>query len=89
MSAVLPTAQRLVVTQQTFFPFTQFTAANPAPNSGVHRFIYALYTQPPNFNTVGFQSVGMELQTANWNVSIHPCHQLKPLSGAGKKLTTK
>ena len=69
MSAVLPTAQRLTVTQQTFFPFTPFTAPNPAPNTGVHRFIYALYTQPPNFNTVGFQSVGMELQTANWNVS--------------------
>ncbi|KAK0741536.1 phosphatidylethanolamine-binding protein [Schizothecium vesticola] len=69
MSAVLPTAQRLTVTQQTFFPFTPFTAPNPAPNTGVHRFIYALYTQPPNFNTVGFQSVGMELQTANWNLS--------------------
>ncbi|KAK1834963.1 phosphatidylethanolamine-binding protein [Podospora conica] len=69
MSAVLPTAQRLTVTQQTFFPFTPFTAPSPRPNTGVHRFIYALYTQPPNFNTVGFESVGMELQTANWNLS--------------------
>lgn len=67
-STVLPSAQRLAVPmgQQ---PFTPFMNPNPAPNTGVHRFIYALYSQPARFNTAGFESVGMETQTANWNVS--------------------
>lgn len=70
MSSVLPTAQRLTVAPQNFFPHTQFTPAAPLANTGVHRFIYALYVQPPQFNTASFASVGMELETSNWNVSV-------------------
>ncbi|KAK1753592.1 phosphatidylethanolamine-binding protein 4 [Echria macrotheca] len=69
MSSVLTTAQRLAVSPQVFFPFTPFTQPNPQPNTGIHRFIYALYVQPARFNTVGFESVGMEQETANWNLS--------------------
>ncbi|KAK5655139.1 hypothetical protein OQA88_6038 [Cercophora sp. LCS_1] len=69
MSSVLPTAQRLTVAPQNFAPHTQFTPPAPLANTGVHRFIYALYTQPPRFNTASFASVGMELETANWNLS--------------------
>jgi len=74
-STVLPTAQRLVIQANSLRPFTNFTEPNPMPNTGVHRFIYALYTQPARFNTAGFESVGMESETANWNVSItaFPC----------------
>ncbi|KAK0702239.1 phosphatidylethanolamine-binding protein [Lasiosphaeris hirsuta] len=68
-STLLATAQRLAVPTGRFFPFTQFTQANPMPNSGIHRFIYALYTQPARFNNAGFDSVGMEAETANWNLS--------------------
>ena len=70
-STVLPTAQRLAVADSAFHPFTPFTNPNPAPNTGVHRFIYALYVQPARFNTVGFESVGMESETQNWNVGSH------------------
>lgn len=69
-SDILRTAQRLTVTPQRFFPFTPFTPPNPQPNTGVHRFIYALYTQPSRFDTAGFESVGMDRNTANWNVSF-------------------
>ena len=68
-SDILPTASRLTVAANRFFPFTQFTPPNPQPNTGVHRFIYALYTQPSRFDTVGFESVGMDPATQNWNVS--------------------
>jgi len=72
MSDILRTAQRLTVSPTRFFPFTPFTAPNPMPNTGVHRFIYALYTQPSRFDTAGFESVGMEAATQNWNVSWMP-----------------
>ncbi|KAK4108045.1 PEBP-like protein, partial [Canariomyces notabilis] len=67
-STVLSTAQLLGLPtgQQAFTPFTN---PNPAPNTGVHRFIYALYTQPARFNNAGFESVGMETETSNWNLS--------------------
>ncbi|KAK0650012.1 phosphatidylethanolamine-binding protein [Cercophora newfieldiana] len=68
-SDILRTAQRLTVSPNRFFPFTPFTAPNPQPNTGVHRFIYALYTQPSRFDNAGFQSVGMDPNTANWNLS--------------------
>jgi len=68
-SDILPTASRLTVAANRFFPFTQFTPPNPQPNTGVHRFIYALYTQPSRFDTVGFESVGMDPATQNWNLS--------------------
>jgi len=68
-STVLPTAQRLAVPSGQLRPFTPFTSPDPAPNTGVHRYIYALYTQPARFNTAGFESVGMEAATENWNVS--------------------
>ena len=68
-SPVLATAQRLIVSPERFFPFTNFTQPSPMANTGVHRFIYALYTQPARFNTAGFDSVGMEAETQNWNVS--------------------
>ncbi|KAK0614738.1 phosphatidylethanolamine-binding protein [Immersiella caudata] len=68
-SDILPTASRLTVAANRFFPFTQFTPPNPQPNTGVHRFIYALYTQPSRFDTVGFESVGMDRATQNWNLS--------------------
>ncbi|KAK3323874.1 phosphatidylethanolamine-binding protein [Cercophora scortea] len=68
-SSVLPSAQRLVVQTGSFAPFTPFTAPNPAPSSGVHRFIYALYKQPANFSAAGFETAGMEPETGNWNLS--------------------
>jgi len=68
-STVLTTAQRLSIPEANRRPFTPFTAPTPDANSGVHRFIYALYTQPARFNTAGFESVGMEAATANWNLS--------------------
>lgn len=68
-STVLSTAQRLSIQSGQSRPFTQFTNPNPEPNTGVHRFIYALYVQPARFNTAGFESVGMEAETSNWNVS--------------------
>ncbi|KAM7184065.1 Phosphatidylethanolamine-binding protein PEBP [Rhypophila sp. PSN 637] len=68
-STLLPTAQKLTVLTAQFQPFTRFVEPNPQPNTGVHRFIYALYTQPAQFNTIGFESVGMEAETANWNLS--------------------
>lgn len=68
-SEILRGAQRLTVAPNRFFPFTPFTAPNPQPNTGVHRFIYALYTQPSRFDTAGFESVGMEAATQNWNLS--------------------
>ncbi len=69
-SAVLTTAQRLAIPPANFRPFTTFTNPNPQPNTGVHRFIYALYTQPVRFNNVGFETA-MEAETANWNVRIN------------------
>jgi hypothetical protein len=71
-SDILRTASRLTVAPNRFFPFTPFTAPNPMPNTGVHRFIYALYTQPSRFDNIGFESVGMEAATQNWNVSWAP-----------------
>jgi hypothetical protein len=68
-STVLPTAQLIAVPSGQFRPFTPFTNPDPAPGTGVHRFIYALYIQPSRFNTAGFESVGMEAETQNWNVS--------------------
>ncbi|KAK4448797.1 phosphatidylethanolamine-binding protein [Podospora aff. communis PSN243] len=68
-SDILPTASRLTVAANRFFPFTQFTPPNPQPNTGVHRFIYALYTQPSRFDNIGFESVGMDRNTQNWNLS--------------------
>jgi hypothetical protein len=68
-STVLPTAQLIAVPSGQFRPFTPFTNPDPAPDTGVHRFIYALYIQPSRFNTAGFESVGMEAETQNWNVS--------------------
>jgi hypothetical protein len=80
-STVLPTAQLLAVPNGQFRPFTPFTIPNPSPNTGVHRFIYALYTQPARFNTAGFESVGMEAETQNWNVSYNtPGFQLRTLA---------
>ncbi len=70
-STVLSTAQRLAVPNGQLRPFTPFTNPNPMPDTGIHRFIYALYTQPARFNTAGFESVGMEAVTLNWNAS-HP-----------------
>ncbi|GAB1313727.1 hypothetical protein MFIFM68171_03937 [Madurella fahalii] len=67
-STVLPSAQQLTVPMGQR-PFTPFTNPDPAPDTGVHRFIYALYVQPARFNTAGFESVGMETQTQNWNLS--------------------
>ncbi len=67
-STLLPTAQRLAIPDAQLRPFTPFTNPSPAPNTGVHRFIFALYTQPARFNTAGFESVGMETTTQNWNV---------------------
>ncbi len=68
-STILPTAQRLSIQSGQLRPFTQFTNPSPEPDTGVHRFIYALYVQPARFNTAGFESVGMEAETRNWNVS--------------------
>ncbi|KAK4120426.1 PEBP-like protein [Parathielavia appendiculata] len=68
-STVLPTAQLLAVPNGQFRPLTPFTNPNPSPGTGVHRFIYALYTQPARFNSAGFESVGMEAETQNWNLS--------------------
>ncbi|KAM7200360.1 Phosphatidylethanolamine-binding protein PEBP [Naviculisporaceae sp. PSN 640] len=68
-STLLPTAQKLVVPTVQFDPFTPFVEPDPQPNTGIHRFIYALYTQPAQFNNAGFESVGMEAETANWNLS--------------------
>jgi phosphatidylethanolamine-binding protein len=70
-SSVLPSAQRLFLPTQDSFPFTPFQQPNPQANTGVHRFIYALYTQPDNFRTANFDSVAMSPETANWNVSIY------------------
>lgn len=66
---MLTTAQRLSIPEANRRPFTPFTAPTPDANSGIHRFIYALYTQPARFNNAGFESVGMEAATANWNLS--------------------
>ncbi|KAK3991123.1 phosphatidylethanolamine-binding protein [Cladorrhinum sp. PSN332] len=68
-SSVLATAQRISIPDANRRPFTAFTAPTPDANSGIHRFIYALYTQPARFNSAGFESVGMEAATANWNLS--------------------
>ncbi|KAK0669057.1 phosphatidylethanolamine-binding protein [Cercophora samala] len=68
-SSVLSTAQRLARPPNSGAPFTNFTAPRPDANSGVHRYIMALYTQPARFNTAGFESVGMEREVANWNLS--------------------
>ncbi|KAK4215055.1 phosphatidylethanolamine-binding protein, partial [Rhypophila decipiens] len=68
-STLLPTAQKLTALTTQFQPFTRFVEPDPQPNTGVHRFIYALYTQPATFNNAGFESVGMEAETANWNLS--------------------
>ncbi|KAK3324938.1 phosphatidylethanolamine-binding protein, partial [Apodospora peruviana] len=68
-STVLPTAQRLTVPTSQFAPFTPFSEPQPQANTGVHRFIMALYTQPEKFNTAGFESVGMDVSTTRWNLS--------------------
>ncbi|KAK4163293.1 phosphatidylethanolamine-binding protein [Cladorrhinum sp. PSN259] len=68
-SSVLDSAQRLAIPEANRRPFTAFTAPKPDANTGIHRFIYALYTQPARFNTAGFESVGMEAATGNWNLS--------------------
>ncbi|SPO03992.1 uncharacterized protein DNG_06675 [Cephalotrichum gorgonifer] len=67
-SSLLPTAQRLFLPTANANPFTQFQPPAPAPNTGVHRFVYALYTQPPNFNTANFDIVGMSTETSNWSL---------------------
>jgi phosphatidylethanolamine-binding protein len=68
-SSVLSTATRLFVPITQNRPFTPFIDPAPMANTGIHRFIYALYTQPARFNTAGFESVGMEARIENWNVS--------------------
>ncbi|KAK3905395.1 phosphatidylethanolamine-binding protein 4 [Staphylotrichum tortipilum] len=68
-STILPTAQRLSIQSAQLRPFTQFTNPSPEPDTGVHRFIYALYVQPARFNNAGFESVGMEAEPRNWNLS--------------------
>ncbi|KAK3373066.1 phosphatidylethanolamine-binding protein, partial [Lasiosphaeria ovina] len=68
-STVLSTAQRLVIPAGQARPFTSFIQPAPTANSGVHRFIYALYTQPARFSSTGFESVGMEEAIENWNLS--------------------
>ncbi|KEZ46822.1 hypothetical protein SAPIO_CDS0131 [Scedosporium apiospermum] len=67
-SSVLPTAQRLFLPSAASFPFTPYQPPQPAANTGVHRFIYALYTQPPQFNLANFDSVGMSPETSNWSL---------------------
>lgn len=69
-STVLRTAQVLAVPPGGGPPFTRFVRPNPLPNTGVHRYIYALYVQPPRFNRAGFESVGMSPVMENWNVSF-------------------
>ncbi|KAL2265090.1 hypothetical protein VTJ83DRAFT_6190 [Remersonia thermophila] len=68
-STVLPSAQVLAVPDGQLRPFTPFIPPNPAPNTGVHRYIYALYIQPARFNTAGFETSGMEADIQNWNLS--------------------
>lgn len=70
-STVLATAQRLAIPEANRRPFTVFSAPDPQPNTGVHRYIYALYTQPARWNTQGFEASGMEAAVQNWNVSLH------------------
>ncbi|KAL1835760.1 hypothetical protein VTJ49DRAFT_6099 [Mycothermus thermophilus] len=66
-STVLSSAQVLTVPNGQFRPFTPFIPPNPAPNTGVHRYIYALYIQPARFNSAGFETSGMEANIQNWN----------------------
>lgn len=68
-STVLATAQRLSIPDANRRPFTVFSAPDPQPNTGVHRYIYALYTQPARWNTQGFEASGMEAAVQNWNLS--------------------
>ena len=65
---MLPTATRLFVPANQNLPFTRFQQPQPRPNSGTHRFIYALYTQPARYNNAGFESAGMEAKLENWEV---------------------
>lgn len=49
-------------------PFTPFQQPAPRANSGIHRYVYALYVQPERFNSVGFETA-MPAQRENWNLS--------------------
>ncbi|KAB5513099.1 phosphatidylethanolamine-binding protein [Coniochaeta sp. 2T2.1] len=65
-SSVLSTAQLLSNRSQ---PFNDFVQPNPGPNTGEHRYILALYVQPPRYNTAGFESAGMSDARMNWNLT--------------------
>ncbi|KAH8911154.1 PEBP-like protein [Coniochaeta sp. PMI_546] len=65
-STALPTAQVLRNATQ---PFNEFVPPNPASNTGEHRYILALYIQPPKYDRAGFESVGMSQARSNWNLS--------------------
>ncbi|KAK3387974.1 phosphatidylethanolamine-binding protein [Podospora didyma] len=68
-SQVLSTAQRLTIPTGQFRPFTSFIKPAPTANTGVHRYIFALYTQPARYNNAGFESAGQEASIENWNLT--------------------
>jgi phosphatidylethanolamine-binding protein (PEBP) family uncharacterized protein len=57
-SSILPTA---ILLSNSSAATNEYAAPAPSPNTGSHRYVYLLYTQPPALNTKGITSLGFNV----------------------------